>query len=337
MPKARSKRGEARRPEAERPEHDAFVTAIGRLVRLSRAKRGVTRRQLAQESGASERYLAQIEGGQGNPSVLILKSIAQALDVPIIDLLPRANGRPAAMTHVLDVLARTPAAELPALAELIESHAARHVAADRGRRIALVGLRGAGKSTLGRRLAEELASPFIELDRLVEQDYGARIPDLIEMAGLATFRRYERACLERVIDEHDAAVIATAGGIVSNADTYALLLRRTHTVWIKARPDEHMRRVMEQGDFRPMAQNREAMADLVAILDARRADYARAQAELDTSGDTVEESSAKLARVIGALDPAMHPSLGKRVLSMDARAKPGHDGIPRDDVKQRQL
>jgi XRE family aerobic/anaerobic benzoate catabolism transcriptional regulator len=146
--------------------------------------------------------------------------------------------------------ARRPA-ELPALAELIESHAARHVAADRGRRIALVGLRGAGKSTLGTASCRELACPFIELDRLVEQDYGARIPDLIEMAGLATFRRYERACLERVIDDHDAAVIATAGGIVSNADTYALLLRRTHTVWIKARPDEHMRRVMEQGDFRP--------------------------------------------------------------------------------------
>ena len=145
----------------------------------------------------------------------------------------------------------------------------------------------------------ELACPFIELDRLVEQDYGARIPDLIEMAGLATFRRYERACLERVIDEHDAAVIATAGGIVSNAETYALLLRRTHTVWIKARPDEHMSRVMEQGDFRPMAQNREAMADLVAILDARRADYARAQAELDTSGDTVERSFEKLARAPG--------------------------------------
>ncbi|HVD74306.1 MAG TPA: shikimate kinase, partial [Xanthobacteraceae bacterium] len=205
---------------------------------------------------------------------------------------------PAAMTHVLDVLARTPAAELPALAELIENHATRHVAADRGQRIALVGLRGAGKSTLGRRLAAELACPFIELDRLVEQDYGARIPDLIEMAGLATFRRYERACLEHVIEAHDAAVIATAGGIVSNAETYALLLRRTHTVWIKARPDEHMNRVMEQGDFRPMAQNREAMADLVAILDARRADYARAQAELDTSGDTVEGSFEKLRDLV---------------------------------------
>ena len=292
----------AKRPQAvpEREDHRAFVAAIGRLVRLARAKRGMTRRQLAQASGASERYLAQIEGGEGNPSVIMLASIAQALDVPIIELLPRSNGRTAAMAQILDILARTPRAELPALAELIESRAARGAAIDRGRRIALVGLRGAGKSTLGRRLADALGCPFIELDRLVEQDYGARIPDLIEMAGLATFRRYERACLERVIDEHEAAVIATAGGIVSDPETYALLLRRTHTVWIKARPDEHMRRVMAQGDFRPMAQNREAMADLVAILDARRADYARAQAELDTSGDTVEQSCAKLARIVAS-------------------------------------
>ena len=201
------------------------------------------------------------------------------------------------MAQILDVLGRVPLAELPELAALLERRAGQDTAADRGRRIALVGLRGAGKSTLGRRLADKLGCPFIELDRLVEQDYGARIPDLIEMGGLATFRRHERACLERVIDEHGAAVIATAGGIVSDPETYALLLRRTHTVWIKAPPEEHMRRVMAQGDFRPMAQNREAMADLVAILDARQADYARAQAELDTSGDTVEQSLAKLARI----------------------------------------
>src|SRR5262245_11909464 len=256
----------------------------------------MTRRQLAQESGASERYLAQIESGQGNPSVIILKAIADALDVPIIELIPRPNGRTAAMTHILDLVGRIPVTELAAVAELIERRAS-PAATDRARRIALVGLRGAGKSTLGRRLAQHLDCPFIELDRLVEQDYGARIPDLIEIGGLASFRRYERACLERVIDAHQAAVIATAGGIVSNPETYALLLRRTHTVWIKARPDEHMRRVMEQGDFRPMAQNREAMADLNAILDARSADYARAQAELDTSGDTAEQSFAKLAEV----------------------------------------
>ena len=260
------------RAETTGPDDDAFAGAVGRLVRLARAKRGMTRRQLAQESGASERYLAQIEGGQGNPSVIILRSIAQALDVPIIELIPRPNGRSAAMTHILDLLGRLPLDELPAIAALIESRAkdenATDAASNRARRIALVGLRGAGKSTLGKHLAERLGCPFIELDRLVEQSYGARIPDLIEMGGLATFLRHERACLERVIDEHEAAVIATAGGIVSNAETYAQLLRR------------------------------EAMADLVAILDARRADYARAQAELDTSGDTIECSFEKLRDLV---------------------------------------
>jgi XRE family aerobic/anaerobic benzoate catabolism transcriptional regulator len=142
---------------------------------------------------------------------------------------------------------------------------------------------------------------LIELDRRVEKDYGASIPDLIEMAGTATFRRHERNALDRVITEHESAVITTAGGIVANPETYALLLRRTHTVWIKARPEDHMSRVMAQGDFRPMAQNREAMADLVAILDARRADYARAEAEVETSGDTVEQSFAKLLRVVTPL------------------------------------
>jgi XRE family transcriptional regulator, aerobic/anaerobic benzoate catabolism transcriptional regulator len=275
-----------------------FAAGVGRQVRLARAKRGMTRRQLAQHSGASERYLAQIESGLGNPSVIILKAIADALDVPIIELMPRPNGASAAMTQILDALGRLPRAELVLVADLIQRHAHTDRAGDRARRIALVGLRGAGKSTLGSRLAQALDCPFIELDRMVEREYGARVPDLIEMAGVATFRRYERACLEHVLDAHDAAVIATAGGIVSNAETYRLLLRRSHTIWIKATPAEHMRRVMEQGDLRPMAHNRAAMADLVAILEARSADYARAEAALDTSGDTVEQSFAKLQEIV---------------------------------------
>jgi XRE family transcriptional regulator, aerobic/anaerobic benzoate catabolism transcriptional regulator len=278
-----------------------FLAAIGREVRRNRAKRGMTRRQLAQASLTSERYLAQIESGAGNPSVSVLRAIAQALDLPTAALLPESATRTAALGGMLDLLAQVPERELAGLAKEFEARLALSARADRGQRIALVGLRGAGKSTLGRMFAQYLGWPFVELDRCVEEEYGASIPDLIEMAGTATFRRHERSALERVIAEHKAAVITTAGGIVANPESYALLLRRTHTVWMKARPDEHMSRVMAQGDFRPMAQNRQAMADLVAILEARRADYARAEAQVDTSGETVEQSFARLLRTVTPL------------------------------------
>lgn len=275
-----------------------FGEEIGRRVRQGRAKRGMTRRQLAQESGASERYLAQIESGAGNPSITVMRAIAEALEMPIVELLPAARGRSAAFSRIVDMLDQIPPDELLSIAGLIEKHVGRGTWEDRGQRIALVGLRGAGKSTLGRKLADKLDCPFVELNRMIEQEYGASLPMLIEMSGLTTFRRYERTCLERVIGKHQRAVIATAGGIVSNPETYALLLRRTHTVWVSARPEEHMSRVMRQGDFRPMAKNREAMSDLVAILDARKQDYARAEAALDTSGATVEQSLAKLNKIV---------------------------------------
>jgi len=275
----------------------AFLVALGREVRRGRAKRGMTRRQLAQASHTSERYLAQIESGIGNPSVTVLRAIAQALDIPAANLVNEPAAQSGARAALLDALGQLPDDRLAELSQLIETRFLPPDRADRARRIALVGLRGAGKSTLGRMLARHLGAPFIELDRVVEQDYGASIPDMIEMAGTTTFRRHERAALARVIGEHDAAVITTAGGIVSDRDSYALLLGRSHTIWIKARPEDHMSRVMAQGDFRPMAQNREAMADLVAILEARSPDYARAQAQLDTSGETVEQSSAKLIRI----------------------------------------
>ena len=279
-------------------EAAAFLKAIGEELRKHRAKRGMTRRQLAQASETSERYLAQIESGTGNPSASVLRAIARALDLTASALLPETGARGRGLGSILDLLAQVPESELPALAKELSERVARSGGAERGRRIALVGLRGAGKSTLGRMLAQHLGWSFIELDRRVEEDYGASVPDLIEMAGMATFRRQERNALERVTAEHEAAIITTAGGIVSNPETYALLLRRTHTIWVKARPDEHMSRVMAQGDFRPMAQNRAAMADLIAILEARRADYARAEAQLDTSGDSIEQSFAKLLRIV---------------------------------------
>jgi XRE family transcriptional regulator, aerobic/anaerobic benzoate catabolism transcriptional regulator len=276
----------------------AFLAAIGREVRRNRAKRGMTRRQLAQASETSERYLAQIESGTGNPSVSVLRAVAQALDLPASALLPETGARPVALGAIVDLLAQVPESELSALTKEIEARVARLEHADRGRRVALVGLRGAGKSTLGRMVAQHLGWPFVELDRMVEEQYGASIPDLIEMAGTATFRRHERGALEHVIATHEAVIITTAGGIVADSETYSLLLRRTHTVWIKARPEDHMSRVMAQGDFRPMAQNRGAMADLMAILEARRADYARAEAEVDTSGDAVEQSFRKLLQAV---------------------------------------
>jgi len=296
-PSAKSKA--RHKPAPAGPDSAAeFLAAIGREVRRNRAKRGMTRRQLAQASETSERYLAQIESGAGNPSASVLRAIAQALDLPASALLPETGARKAALGVILDLLAQVPEDELPELAKMIAARVALPQSADRARRIALVGLRGAGKSTLGRMLAQHLGWPFIELDRVVEEDYGASIPDLIEMAGTATFRRQERAALDRIVAAHESAVITTAGGIVSNPETYALLLRRSHTIWIKARPEDHMSRVMAQGDFRPMAQNRAAMADLMAILEARRADYARAEAELDTSGEAIEQSFAALLRIV---------------------------------------
>ncbi|MBV8837827.1 MAG: helix-turn-helix domain-containing protein [Alphaproteobacteria bacterium] len=243
---------------AEKPargDNPALLGQIGALIRNERAKRGMTRRALAEQCQTSERYLAQIEGGAGNPSVLVLDAIARALDVDPVDLMPPRR--------------RT---------------ATGPQSADRAQRIALIGLRGAGKSTLGAELAQRLGAPFVEIDKMIEREHGAPVATLFEVYGQATFRRYERECLARIIAQHDRAVIATAGGIVADEQTFAQLLDRTHVIWLQASPAEHMQRVMEQGDFRPMDRNRDAMQDLVAILNARAAAYGRAHARLNTSG-----------------------------------------------------
>lgn len=296
--RAKKKPKAAEAAPAERATDAQFAEEVGRLVRRARARRGLTRRQLAIDSGISERYLAQIEGGEGNPSVMVLRNIGQAMEMEITDLLPAGGKRHEGMTRIGELLGRMHASELPAVAELIERRITERAASERAHRVALVGLRGAGKTTLGRMLAKRLGWPFVELNRVIEQQYGAGISTLIDMSGVSAFRRYEQAALEKVIAEHDKVVIATAGGVVSNPETYALLLRRAHTVWLKAQPQEHMSRVMAQGDFRPMADNRAAMADLVAILEARGSDYALAERQLDTSGEGVEQSLTKLAKLV---------------------------------------
>lgn len=288
-----------RAPKQVRAENTPLLREIGNVVRNERAKRGMTRKMLANQTGMSERFIAQIESGEGNPSVLTLDAIARGLTLDLFDLLPAVTHQEArrrALVH----LRQLPIDEIRGFLKAFSYPGARMPSA-RGRRIALIGLRGAGKSTLGQMLAARLGSPFIELDRAVEQEHGAPVATLFDVYGQATFRRYERDALTRTVATHPAAVIATAGGIVSDANTYAQLLDQTHVVWLKATPAEHMQRVMEQGDFRPMAKNRDAMNDLVAILDARAADYGRAHVTLETSGKSAEACVAELARIAEGL------------------------------------
>lgn len=286
--------------------HNADMLAeIGRLMRQARAKRGMKRKTLARISETSERYLAQIEKGEGNPTVLVLDAVARALGLDLFDLLPLGVADKAKLA-LFERARRLPATQVEAALRYLDSRGAGGASARRDRRISLIGLRGAGKSTLGAALAKRLDHPFIELDKVVEGEYGAPAAELFEVYGQTTFRRYERECLERIVADNSMAVIATAGGIVADERTFAELLETTHVVWLRASPVDHMRRVIEQGDFRPMARNREAMADLVAILDARESEYGRAHAELETSGKSVGACVEELVRIVErlALQPA---------------------------------
>ena len=286
----------ARRPAKQvRAENTSLLREIGYVVRNERAKRGMTRKMLAKQANMSERFLAQIELGLGNPSVLSLDALARALTLDVFDLLPAVSfdeARRRAFVH----LRQLPVSEVKDFLSAF-AHAKSSLPSARGKRIALVGLRGAGKSTLGFLLAKRLCCPFIELDKMIEQDHGAPIATLFDVYGQGTFRRYERECLTRVVATNPAAVIATAGGIVADEASLAQLLDQTHVIWLQASPAEHMRRVMEQGDFRPMARNRDAMNDLVAILDARAPLYGRADGSLDTSGKDVEACLGELVTI----------------------------------------
>jgi XRE family transcriptional regulator, aerobic/anaerobic benzoate catabolism transcriptional regulator len=271
-----------------------YLAALGAQVREARAKRGMARHILARASGVSERYLAQLESGAANPSVAVLRQIAQAVSYPLSHLVAGPHGEPPELSEIKRVLDATSGAKLPGILASLRLLLSADSEADKGQRISLIGLRGAGKSTLGRLLAERLRSPFIKLDRLVEQEYGAGIGEILALGGQNAFRRHEYRALEGAICSYRKAVIATGGGIVSEVATFSLLLERTHTIWLSAPPEEYMSRVIAQGDLRPMARIDEAMEDLRAILRARERYYRMAHAKLDTTGLTVAESAEAL-------------------------------------------
>lgn len=250
-------------PLSAAQQETAYLSRLGERVRAWRASNGMTRKSLAAASGVSERYLAQLEAGQGNISVLLLRKVARAMSVPVEKLVREESDRDAG-----------------------------------GRRVALIGLRGAGKSSLGARLAASMGVPFIELDREVEREAGARLGEVFSMYGQEAFRRFERRALERVLRAHEAAVIAAGGSLVTDPDTYRLLLDNCRTVWLKAKPEEHMNRVIAQGDMRPfegkMPGRAAALDEIRQLLADRERLYARADAAIDTSGRSLKAALEEL-------------------------------------------
>jgi XRE family aerobic/anaerobic benzoate catabolism transcriptional regulator len=274
-----------------------FLLFVGHKVREARSRRGMTRKMLAQDADVSERHLAQLELGEGNVSIVLLRRITNALNIPLADvfLVEKANtSSELALSQILD---RIP----PQRIEAVIARLQREFGADdtaRRRRIALIGLRGAGKSTLGSKLAKHLNVPFVELDQEIEKDAGMALSEIFSLYGQTGYRRIEKKTLDRVLLQHDRAVLSIGGGVVSEKETYDQLLASCFTVWIKAHPEEHMSRVIAQGDFRAMADNSEAMDDLRRILEAREPLYRRADVQLETSRESIEDSFLKLKHAV---------------------------------------
>ena len=278
---------------------EPFLVALGEKVRSLRARKGMTRKTFAVASEVSERHLANLELGVGNPSVLVLRQIARALGSPIAELLGDETASSPEWLLIRDLLRGRSDDNLRrgrlALAEL---YGEAGPADARRQRIALIGLRGAGKSTLGQLLADSFELPFVELNRELERVAGCSVAEIHNLLGQAAYRRYERRALEETIQLYPDAVIATPGGIVSDPATFNLLLSHCYTIWLKASPEEHMERVMAQGDLRPMAGNAEAMEDLRRILAGRSAFYGRADLSFETGGKTESESFEQLRELV---------------------------------------
>jgi XRE family transcriptional regulator, aerobic/anaerobic benzoate catabolism transcriptional regulator len=269
-----------------------FLQFLGNRVRSLRDRRAITRKVVATGAKVSERHLAQLEAGDGNVSIVLLERIAGALHVTLAELLtPETNESPEKQV-IQRFLERLPASRLEdVVARLTREFAQEEV---RRSRIALIGLRGAGKSTLGAKLGSEMNMTFVELDREIERDTGIPLAEIFSLYGQQGYRAIEKRALERVLGEYDRGIFSIGGGVVAEKETYDFLLAHCYTVWIKAQPEEHMSRVIAQGDLRAMAGSDRAMEDLRRILEAREPLYRKADMMLDTAGATVDESLAKL-------------------------------------------
>jgi XRE family aerobic/anaerobic benzoate catabolism transcriptional regulator len=289
------KLSEASRDAAANGEKDRFLAALGERTRALRARRGLTRKGLAKAADVSERHLANVEMGVGNASIQFLRQVAQALNCTLAELVGDETASSPEWLMIREILRGRSEPELAqARGSLAAMFGAPASQAARRQRVALIGLRGAGKSTLGRMLADSWMVPFVELNRHIEAVAGCSLSEIHSLYGPAAYRRYETRALEDTIQRYPRAVIATPGGIVSEPATFNLLLAHCYTVWVRATPEEHMSRVLAQGDTRPMSGNTEAMNDLRRILESRAAFYSKADEVFDTSGKTIDEAFAGL-------------------------------------------
>lgn len=280
-------------PSVTTVSNERFLLALGKRVRELRNRRGMTRKMLAREADVSERHLAQLETGEGNVSIVLLRRIAGALRVSLAELFAAEAETPHEKLLIQRFLERLPAHRVEdAMFRLMREFGEEEKA--RRRHVALIGIRGAGKSTLGSRLGQELHIPFLELDHEIEEDTGMPLGEIFSLYGQTGYREIEKRLLRRVLHQHEHAIISVGGGVVSEKETYDYLLANCYTIWIKARPEEYMARVIAQVDLRVMGGSGQAMEDLRRILDAREPLYRKADVYLDTSGHSVEESFAEL-------------------------------------------
>ncbi|WP_311968119.1 helix-turn-helix transcriptional regulator [Bradyrhizobium archetypum] len=301
MPPLHGQRRTRQMTEASNPE-SGFLEQLGQRVRTMRALRGMSRKVLAKVSGISERYIAQLESGKGNVSIVLLRRVSNAMGAHLEDLIPSAEPAPD-WAVIRDLLRKATPAQI---AQAKDALAGGGAAAQRRisfSGIALIGLRGAGKSTLGRMLAKKIGWKFVELNKEVEAQNGLSVAEIIALYGQEGFRRMEQAALSQLLARKELMVLATGGGIVSEPLTFDLILSSFYTIWIKADPEEHMARVRGQGDLRPMADDRSAMAELRNILISREPLYARASAVVDTAGLSVDAAAARLS---DAVTPVLH-------------------------------
>ena len=280
-------------------ERNPFLTALGERVRALRSRRGLTRKAVAMMADVSERHLANLEYGTGNASILVLLQVAGALQCSLAELIGDVTTSSPEWLMLRELLEQRDDATLHrvrvAVSELLGTGGGN---AARSPRVALIGLRGAGKSTLGQLLADDLRFPFVELSREIEKFAGCSISEIQALYGMNAYRRYERRALEEAIQIYPEAVIATPGGLVSDAATFNLLLAHCTTVWLQADAEDHMQRVAAQGDLRPMAASKEAMQDLRQILSGRAAFYSKADMKLDTSAQELDATFQALNQMV---------------------------------------